>query len=108
MPDMTGRERLQPTKEKEMIGCPHITGGWCLACVENVNEKAKVKTAVAASWEEEFNKANATIAELRAKLMEAEKFKTYVHGYLDSMNVPVDPFPEETAAHGCRISGRLK
>jgi hypothetical protein len=36
------------------------------------------------------------------------KFKSFVHTYLDSIGVPADPFPEENAKHGCRISGRLQ
>ncbi len=36
------------------------------------------------------------------------KFKSFVHRRLDEYQVPSDPFPEENAKHGCRISGRLQ
>lgn len=35
------------------------------------------------------------------------KFKKYVHERLDKMGVPADPEPDNNAAHGCRIEGRL-
>lgn len=36
------------------------------------------------------------------------KFKTWVHDWLDAQGVPHDPEPENTARHGCRISGRMR
>lgn len=47
------------------------------------------------------------IIELEDELQEARKFKAFVHSFLDSHGVPVDPDPEGTLTHGCRISGRL-
>ena len=37
-----------------------------------------------------------------------QRFKDFVHQFLTDRDVPYDPYPLETAEHGCRISGRLK
>jgi hypothetical protein len=37
-----------------------------------------------------------------------QKFKDWVHGWLDGQDVPADPYPDKTAISGCRISGRLE
>ncbi len=42
------------------------------------------------------------------ELLALRKFKSFVHRRLDEYQVPSDPFPEENAKHGCRISGRLQ
>lgn len=42
-----------------------------------------------------------------AQLERLSTFKKYVHDRLDQMNVPADPEPVASAAHGCRIEGRL-
>lgn len=42
-----------------------------------------------------------------AQLERLSTFKKYVHDRLDQMNVPTDPEPVASAAHGCRIEGRL-
>lgn len=47
------------------------------------------------------------LEELRAKLVQTEAFKDYVHGRLNHEEVPIDPSPESTTEHGCRIQGRL-
>jgi len=52
-------------------------------------------------------KLEAETKELKKQLKAAKAFKTFVHKSLDDYGVPADPEPEETAKHGCRISGRL-
>lgn len=37
-----------------------------------------------------------------------QKFKDFVHSWLDTVGVPADPDPLHNAAHGCRIRGRLQ
>ncbi len=47
---------------------------------------------------------------LCAVLAERDKlaaFKRYVHERLDVAGVPLDPDPQRTSEHGCRIGGRL-
>lgn len=44
----------------------------------------------------------------RDALAAAQKFKAWVHSFLDSKGVPHDPDPEGNAKHGCRISGRMQ
>lgn len=44
----------------------------------------------------------------KAHLTEAEKFKSWVHSFLDAQGVPHDPDPEANKQHGCRISGRMQ
>jgi hypothetical protein len=44
----------------------------------------------------------------RDEVAALSKFKSFVHRRLDEYQVPSDPVPEETATHGCRISGRLQ
>jgi hypothetical protein len=41
------------------------------------------------------------------ELVAARNFKAYVHERLDAAGVPPNPEPEQNAAHGCRIEGRL-
>jgi hypothetical protein len=45
--------------------------------------------------------------ELRASNDKLQKFKEYVHDRLDKMGIPENPEPDNNAAHGCRIEGRL-
>lgn len=45
---------------------------------------------------------------LRAQLEAAQKFKQWVHGFLDACGCPADPDPRHTAETGCRISGRMR
>ena len=45
---------------------------------------------------------------LAAQLAGSQAFKTWVHEWLDRNGVPADPAPEQTAATGCRISGRME
>jgi hypothetical protein len=42
------------------------------------------------------------------KAIELQKFKDWVHAWLDGQGVPHDPYPEETKQHGCRVGGRMK
>lgn len=51
--------------------------------------------------------AQSQTQQLREERDKLQKFKDYVHGRLDLMGIPVDPEPENNAAHGCRIEGRL-
>lgn len=55
----------------------------------------------------------AVVVEERITQLEAERdklatFKAWVHSWLDANGVPVDPYPENTALTGCRISGRME
>lgn len=45
--------------------------------------------------------------ELRNRLDRLRAFKKYVHDRLDKAGVPIDPAPEKTHVHGCRIEGRI-
>lgn len=54
------------------------------------------------------NNKQGEIGRLSARLAAADKFKEWVHAFLDGKGVPADPDPEGNAEHGCRISGRMK
>lgn len=45
---------------------------------------------------------------LRQMLEKSQKFKEFVHKFLDDHAVPTNPEPEVTANNGCRIGCRLK
>jgi hypothetical protein len=42
------------------------------------------------------------------RALELQKFKDWVHSWLDGQGVPHDPYPDETKEHGCRVGGRMK
>lgn len=47
------------------------------------------------------------LAESKDKATALSRFKTYVHQRFDELGVVADPFPEQTAATGCRIGSRF-
>lgn len=62
-------------------------------------------------WDECTKNVEQLLAEndrLKADLEARQKFKDWVHGFLDGVGVPADPDPEHTKEHGCRISGRMR
>lgn len=66
--------------------------------VYDLNEEARMRFISGADWYRD------TVAKELEKL---QAFKQYVHDRLDKMGIPSDPEPENNAAHGCRIEGRL-
>lgn len=49
----------------------------------------------------------AAIRYMQSNTESLQAFKQYVHDRLDKMGIPADPEPDNNAAHGCRIEGRL-
>lgn len=58
--------------------------------------------------DEEQNYAREAWGSAISRADAAEKFKAWVHDWLDRHEIPHDPDPEHTAANGCRISGRME
>lgn len=63
--------------------------------------EAQASYEVAAVWRD-----RCLAAESRAA--KAEAFKAWVHEWLDNEGVPADPEPEQNAASGCRVGGRMR
>lgn len=86
--------------------------------VTALNVRAQKAEAELTEVRRERDDCKAVVAELQQTVHEhcddwqtraekAEAFKAYVHKRLDDAGVPHDPEPEQTAATGCRIEGRL-
>jgi hypothetical protein len=73
-----------------------------------VTLKPELRSAVLKSIIQLARKAEARCSAAIDEAADLRKFKTFVHRRLDEYQVPSDPFPEENAKHGCRISGRLQ
>lgn len=68
--------------------------------------EAVVATARQISTAEENKRLRKERDQLRAELAERQKFKDWVHQYLDGRGVPHSP-PGTHGEHGCRIGDRM-
>ena len=59
-------------------------------------------------WEREVHRLTRERDAALQRAETAEKFKRWVHDWLDAYGVPADPAPSHTRETGCRISGRME
>lgn len=82
--------------------------------LEEARSEIAKANALLSEGAEQLVKQTAASQELRGWLAESKdkatalsRFKTYVHQRFDELGVVADPFPEQTAATGCRIGSRF-
>ncbi len=73
-----------------------------------VTIKPENRSAILQSILHRIREAETRASAARDEVAALRKFKSFVHDFLTKIGVPSDPFPEENAKHGCRISGRLQ